>query len=187
GEAAPPAPHTAAATPDIARLAGAVVHAALERWDFRERDRFLELIRRESRRLAPVSEAGGAATGATREAAGRTAEEIARDFLASGLPERLARSEILGRELPILFRGADGTIWVGSCDLVYRDRDGTIVAADYKTDRTEGHAAAAAERYRSQVAVYVEARRRSLPGRPVTGEILFDRAAVIVPLDEPDP
>jgi len=64
------------------------------------------------------------------------------------------------------------------CDLVYRDERGAVVAADYKTDRPDGEPGAAAERYRPQMQIYVEALRRALPGETVRAEILFVRTGI---------
>ena len=50
--------------------------------------------------------------------------------------------------------------------------------ADYKTERPAGDPAAAAERHRPQMAIYLEAFRRALPGSSVRGEIIFVRSGV---------
>ncbi len=168
---------------ETARLAGTAVHGALEGWDLHDDPgRLREQAALEARRLAEErGSAGRGAAGRAGEVA-RAAEEIVAGFLASPLPARLASVEILGREVPILYRDEEGTTWLGACDLIYRDRDGTTVVADYKTDRVEGDPAAAAERYRAQMAVYLEALRRALPGKPVRGEILFLRTGEAVSL-----
>ena len=52
----------------------------------------------------------------------------------------------MGREIPILYKDGDGTTWSGTCDLIYRDRSGGVVAADYKTARVEGRRRASSAR-----------------------------------------
>jgi ATP-dependent helicase/nuclease subunit A len=166
-EGAPPRRRAGPAR-EIARLAGTAVHAALEAWDFRDAARLREMA------------LGEAAT----EAVASEIESILDAFLATGLPARLAAAEasgrILGREVPILYRDGDGTTWLGSCDLVYRDEEGAVVAADYKTHHPGGEGSAAAERYSGQVGVYVEALRRALPGERVRGELLLLRTGAVV-------
>jgi ATP-dependent helicase/nuclease subunit A len=171
---------------NVARLAGTSVHAALERWDFAEAGGLRELAIEEARRAArdELRRAfQGDATGGqlTRDVATQ-AEEIVNAFLSTDLPSRLAGTEMLGREVPLLFRNEEGVTWTGAIDLVYRDRAGRIVAADYKTDRVRGDAAAFAERYRPQMVVYVEALRRALPQADVRGELLFLREGKVVPI-----
>jgi ATP-dependent exoDNAse (exonuclease V) beta subunit len=105
-----------------------LVHDALERWDFRDgralrglaREAALRAARRESLEPGPLE---------------TEAESVVDALLSSDLPAHLAGVEVIGRELPLLFRDADGTAWSGTIDLLYRDRDGRLVIADYKTDR----------------------------------------------------
>ncbi|MEK7799924.1 MAG: PD-(D/E)XK nuclease family protein, partial [Acidobacteriota bacterium] len=85
-------------------------------------------------------------------------------------------------EVPLLFRDGQGVTWSGVCDLVYRDEDSGIVVADYKTERLEEEPRSAAERYRAQMLVYVEALRRALPAETVRGEIIFVRPGISVAL-----
>jgi ATP-dependent helicase/nuclease subunit A len=182
-----------AAGREVARAAGTAIHGALERWDFRDAARLRVLVARQVTHVV-ASERDGILQGVQAREVARAAEEILEAFLASPLPARLAAVEVLGREVPILFRDGAGTVWVGACDLVFRDTDGTVVAADYKSDRT-GTARAGtggglteaelAERYRPQVGVYVEALRRSLPGAAVRGELLFLRSGAAVEIAGP--
>jgi ATP-dependent helicase/nuclease subunit A len=164
---------------DVARLAGSAMHAALEHWDFLDHDRLRDLARREARRAAAAEDGAAEAT------ARRVEEETLRIvdlFLATTLPKRLAALTILGREVPILYRDDGGTTWVGACDLVYRDSDGTVVVADYKTDEIDGDPAAAAARYGPQLKVYREAVSRALGGRPVKAQVVFVRTGAAVDL-----
>jgi ATP-dependent exoDNAse (exonuclease V) beta subunit len=89
--------------------------------------------------------------------------------------------QILGREVPLLYRDEAGVTWIGAIDLVYREGDGTIVAADYKTDRTTG-APRPEERYADQMRIYLEALRRSVPGSVVRGELLLLRSGAAIPM-----
>ena len=168
---------------DTALLAGSAVHAALEAWDFEDPGRLRRLAQTEARRIAapsPVDPDRSEAPEVEREVGA-----ILDRFLRSPLPARLAGEEILGREVPVLYRDGEGVTRIGVCDLVYRDRYGRIIAADYKTGRVEGDARLAAERYAPQVQVYVEALRRALPGETVCGEVLFLRGGTAVAI-EPD-
>jgi ATP-dependent helicase/nuclease subunit A len=178
-DGAPIPPHPAGGDAEAARAAGTAVHAALERWDFQVAERLRALLDEEIRRVA--SEGGPGAADRARGAA-RIAGEVVDQFLATGLPTRLAGAAILGREVPILWRDDAGATWIGACDLVYRDAAGATVAVDYKTDRLEQDPERAAERYRPQMEVYLEALRRALPGTPVRGEILFLRSGAVAPI-----
>ena len=167
---------------EVARLAGSAVHAALEGWEFDGAESLRSLARRAAQRLVESTPAATNAPGLDERVKGEV-QEIVERFIASPLPERLAGVEILGREVTILFRDEDDRVWNGSCDLVYRDGEGRVVAADYKTERLDGDAAAAAQRHRPQIAIYVEALRRAMPDREIRGEVIFVRGGVAVPLD----
>lgn len=175
----PPSTHRS-----VARIAGSVVHSALEQWDFKDLDRLRTLGRRAADRL--LASPALLESAAVPQAAAVHAEvaSILEAFAASSLPARLARAEIVGREMPILFTGEDGRTWSGSCDLVYRDDDGCLVAADYKSERVTPDAGSAARRYRPQLSLYVEALRRGAPGERVRGEIMFVRTGEAVALDD---
>ena len=95
------------------------------------------------------------------------AESLLRMLDASPLAARLAAIETVGREVPMLL-GEDGARWLGTIDLLYRDNDGTIVVADYKTDATDDGAIA---RHGDQLGVYLRAVRRALPGERVRAEL----------------
>jgi len=175
------------AAPGVARTAGELVHSVLERCPFDAWDRIPEILAQEAARLARSEKLSARAA---IDKARAEAEEILEAFRASPLPARLASVEVLGRELPILFRApvllqpdaeADGPAWLGSCDLVYRDAGGRIVVADYKTDKVQGDPAEHAGRYADQIALYMQAIRAALPGEEVRGEILFVRTGAIVP------
>jgi ATP-dependent helicase/nuclease subunit A len=180
GESAPPPRRAAGSGRDAARLAGSAVHEALASWDFRDAGALRASARRAAERLAGDDRGTGrgdaAATGLARETIAETGA-IVEAFLATDLPARLASATILGREIPVLHQDGDGAIWRGYCDLVYRDAEGWIVVADYKTDRIDGDAsfAEAVRRYRPQIETYRRALTRALQGPGVRSEILFLR------------
>ena len=166
----------------VALIAGRAVHAALERWDFRDAAA-LRSLAEAAARPAAEEEPAGAGSAATLAEARREIARILDGFLGSGLPARLAGATILGREVPVLFGGEDETTWSGACDLIYRDPSGGVVVADYKTDVVAGDPREAAERYRPQVGVYREAVSRAMPGEKVRAEILFVRTGEAVGFD----
>jgi len=156
---------------NTARGVGTAVHRALEGCRFPD----------------PPGEAvvAGAAAAAARElnldpdAILREAEAVLRGFFASELPGYLAGVEILGREVPILYRDPDGVTVHGYADLIYR-RGGRIHVADYKTD--EETSPEHAEGYRGQLADYGEAVRLGLGlGEPPATEVLFVRTGTRIP------
>ena len=108
-------------------------------------------------------------------------------LLASRLPAALAKLEVLGRELPLLFEDPDGTRWNGTIDLLYRDpADGRLVVADYKSEAAPERADR--ERYRQQLAVYARGVARLFPNElaPVA-ELIWLRSGQRerVPLESP--
>jgi ATP-dependent helicase/nuclease subunit A len=165
-----------------ALVAGRAVHAALERWDFRDAAALRAMAEAATRPAAGEIRLA-ADPAATLARALREVGEILAGFLASDLPARLGRTTILGREVPVLFGGEEETVWSGACDLIYRDADGSVVVADYKTDAVSGDPREAADRYRPQMTVYREAVSRALPGATVRAEILFVRTGRTVRLD----
>ena len=85
------------------------------------------------------------------------AAEILRAWLRSDLADRFAQSRILGRELPLLYRDAEGGRWQGSMDLVLEE-NGEIIVVDFKSDRVqEEQIPARAAVYQDQIRIYAEA------------------------------
>jgi hypothetical protein len=173
------------------------VHAALSAWLSQreaadanggpsppDRGRLLDLGRREAR-LAVDDASPPGRRRVLLQAVTSEVGEILAAFLGTPLPSRLAAAEILGTEVPILFRDGGGRTWTGACDLLFRE-GGSVVVADFKTDRVDVDATTAAERYRDQIGVYVEAVRRAMPGERPRGEVLFVRSGDAVVL-LPDP
>jgi ATP-dependent helicase/nuclease subunit A len=157
----------------LGRAVGVAVHRLLEWWDFRDG----AVLR---------ARAPGAAAFAAQELGqdpARVASEVLavlEGFLNSALPAHLAGAEILGREVPILFRDPDGTIVHGYADLIYR-WEGRVYVADYKTDLDTGDARAAT--YRAQIDEYARAVEAALRlSEPPIREVLFVRGGRRVPL-----
>src|SRR6185295_11843055 len=169
--------HAVRTARDVARLAGSAMHAALQSWDFKDARRLRDLGSQAALRLLE-EEFGDAASPKWRDPVGRETAGIIEEFLRSPLPKRLASLTVLGREVPVLYRDDAGATWSGACDLLYRDERGRLVVADYKTERLDGPPAAAAERHRRQMEIYLDAFRRTLGEKTVVGEILFVRAGV---------
>jgi len=103
-------------------------------------------------------------------------ESVLRAFHRSPLAARWSTLQILGREVPLLF-AEDATRWRGAIDLLYRDRDGAVVVADFKTDASDEDAIA---RHREQLGVYVRAVRRAMPGERVRAELWMLRTGRIL-------
>ena len=69
----------------------------------------------------------------------------------------------------------DGQIMEGVIDLIY-EKSGLLYLADYKTDRIKRHELrAAAERYRQQAEIYIEAARKSLGRQVAAFKLIFLR------------
>ena len=151
---------------ELARAVGNAVHHVLQHLDFTTPEHATEI-------LDTVSAAFATEAGVEERALREEATVVLRAFLASALPARLASAEILGRELPILFRDEAGVTVHGYADLVYR-LDGRVHVADYKTDREPPEEVAA--RYRDQLADYATAVARALAlDEPPVAEILLLR------------
>jgi ATP-dependent helicase/nuclease subunit A len=163
-----------ASSRDDAAAVGTAAHRILARLDFADPARSL------ARLLDPLLDASLPPRLAPRRDAIRgDLEGMLRGFLASDVFAVLARSRILGREVPCLVPAQVGGARVpidGAIDLILDRADG-IVVLDYKTDRLDsGQERARAEAYREQGAAYVKAASAAL-GRPVAFEVLFLRTA----------
>ncbi len=168
------------------RLAvGTAIHRALEAWDLAA-DPAAERVRQRGRLagylppdLSPE----------LRDGARAEAEALLDRMAGNGALDALAtlRDRVLGREVPLL-AAPDGDAddqptgaWVGTIDLLYRAEDGALVVADYKTDSLPDPAGpdytaardAAVERYRPQLARYVESLRGLFPDPPPRAELWF--------------
>ncbi len=163
------------ANQELARAVGAVVHHALERMDLANPRSLLEDLDSRARRAA-------AETGTDAARVGRAAREVLGTFVESPLSARLGTVEVLGREVPVLLLEG-GQTWRGNLDLLYRDPDGAVVVADYKTDALED-GAELVRRYGPQLAVYVRTVQRALGlPAPPRAELWMLRSGRIVTVE----
>ena len=160
--------------PDLARAVGVAVHRVLETWDFQDGDAW-----RQS--LPSIAERTARELGMLRpEDLEREASTILAGFASSQLRTYLLGVDILGREVPILWRDPDGATVIGYADLIYRT-SGNVHVADYKTDADARPAHAAL--YRPQLADYGRAVERALSLEvPAITEVMFIRTGTRVVL-----
>jgi len=161
-------------------LIGELAHRFLEAWDFaQDGEKF-------GSRLGPFLDQWlPSDLRSERESIEAELAEIFGGFFDSKIYAELARSQILGREVPLLMPW-DGQIMEGVIDLIY-EHDGLLYLADYKTDRiareelTQG-----AKRYGQQAQIYSRAARQSLEREVAAFKVIFLRLgeAVRVPPDE---
>ena len=158
---------------DLGRSVGVVLHQALERWNAAGGDGLEPLLPGLCRDVALDN---GVDLAALELAVG----SVATSFLQSDLARRFREIEILGREVPMLLRRNSGEVYRGSIDLLYRSAAGEIVVVDYKTD-AESDAAQLRDKYRGQLATYVEAVNHALsPDRPPRAELWLLRSGTRV-------
>ena len=159
-EALDPARPGRRASRDLGKAVGIVLHRLLETWDGEDPGALRE-------GLASVCRETATETGTDPRSVERESAEILDAFCRSDLAGEFRAVERLGRELPLLVRAETGQAYRGSIDLLYRDREGRIVVADYKTDR-DADDAELRERYRAQLEVYGEAVQKTfgLPDPP---------------------
>jgi ATP-dependent exoDNAse (exonuclease V) beta subunit len=141
-------------TRDLARAVGASLHRLLEHGALDEPDaldRAVQAVGRDEARARGLEER--AVVSEVRDLVRRVADAPLRKWLA-GL-------DVIGRELPVLFSDADGAVWHGVVDLIYRE-DGQPVVSDYKTEDPGSEPREAAERYRPQLDVYARGVQRAL-------------------------
>jgi ATP-dependent exoDNAse (exonuclease V) beta subunit len=144
----------------LGRKAGSALHRALERWEFGAQPRA------ELERLARAEP---------------EARELLERFVRGPLFERFlaAGRTRVARELAFVARpeaGEASCAVSGSIDLVYRDPDGRLVVADYKSDALAGEEAIdeRAAHHAPQVKAYARALARALPGeREPRAELWF--------------
>ncbi len=170
------APHRGAAgrRGDLSRAIGKTVHAALERWDFRDRALLAREVARCAREpaLEAALDAGEVARGAMEALAG---------LLASDLPARFREAEILGREIPLLLE-EDGGTWRGWIDLLQRE-NGEVVVVDWKTDSDARFEETGPARHGPQLAIYGRAVQRALGlDRPPRCELAHVRTGRAIPV-----
>jgi ATP-dependent helicase/nuclease subunit A len=140
---------------DLGKAAGIALHRLLERWDGRDRDRLSET-------LARLCAEAARETHVNRTELEREARKILAAFLEGDLADRFSQLDRLGAELPVLVQSPDaGQAFRGSIDLLYRDVNGEIVVADFKTDRATDPGTLRSS-YGAQLAVYADAVRLAL-------------------------
>jgi ATP-dependent helicase/nuclease subunit A len=156
-------------------LLGRLCHEVLERWDYQTQAplsmaKDLEgLVLRRAKVLVREE------AGADAQALALEGRKILEPFLESKAAQQLGDTEILGRELPVLY-AREGQVVRGAIDLLVRDREGVCVV-DYKTDRvTKADRAARAERYKEQGRHYVHAVERALGLSDVRFKVIFLRS-----------
>ena len=150
-------------------LVGELTHRLLEGWDFTEgKKNFADRLEPLVDRWLPVE------FRRDRERIQADIVEIFTCFFRSEIYSELARSQILGREVPLLIPW-DGQIMEGVIDVIY-ERDGLLYLADYKTDKIDrGELTQAAERYRRQAQVYSRAAQESLSREVAEFKVIFLR------------
>lgn len=163
---------------DAGKAVGIVLHRLLEGWNGRDAERLTET-------LATLCEQTSRETRTDLAILGREAGEILAAFLASDLAARFPRLERLGAEVPVLMRQeATNRAFRGSIDLLYKDADGRVVVADYKTDR-ETDPSELHRQYAAQLGIYADAVRQALDldQRP-RRELWLLRSGRVLPLDD---
>jgi ATP-dependent exoDNAse (exonuclease V) beta subunit len=130
---------------------GILVHAVLERLDFRRPA------------PVPVSTLVGPGERAPDDAEARELDALIAGFAASELATRLGRADDLRREERFAFLLADGMLMTGAFDVLARESPGRMLVVDYKSDRLQGTAPAAAlsGSYATQRLVYALAAIRA--------------------------
>ncbi|MBI4229426.1 MAG: UvrD-helicase domain-containing protein, partial [Planctomycetes bacterium] len=171
-----------AAPRDVASITGTVAHRILARIDFGESARSL------ARLLDPVLDGALPAhlKGRRGDIRGDVDGVLGR-FFRSRVFADIARSRILGREVPCLAPVPEDGVLLpmeGAIDLLL-ERDGEAVAVDYKSDTVaSGKEGERAKKYLGQGKAYVRAAGEAL-GRPVAFEVVFLRTASRVRLLPP--
>jgi len=160
---------------EVGRVVGIAVHRLLERLREEPSQEALVLLEALVRQvaLAERAEPGPIAS---------EARAILETFFESGLAARLARLDVLGREVPVLAPSGSGPVLRGTIDLLVRERDGSVVIVDYKTDR-ETDPSELRRLHGPQLRAYAEAVREALdlPALP-RAEIWALRAGTTVTL-----
>ncbi|MFQ5457752.1 MAG: UvrD-helicase domain-containing protein [Myxococcota bacterium] len=162
---------------DRGRLTGIAVHAALAAWDFRDPADL-------ANHLAAASRNACAGAPAEAEAVRENGRRVLAGFLDSDLPERFARAEIMGREVPMLLAEGD-TTWWGWIDVILKE-NGRIIVADWKTDADRDFPKTGPQRYAGQLGVYARGVRDALGLPDLPGcELIHVPTATVVPVRIP--
>ncbi len=153
-----------------ALVVGDLAHRFLQSWPFGSRVKEFDARLRDFIALALPKEF---------ESSGKAIEaelvDIFHTFFRSKAYAEVARSQILGREVPLLIPW-NGQIMEGVIDLIY-EKNGLLYLADYKTDRVaRKELNQAAERYRQQAEIYTQAVQQSLRRNVAAFKIIFLRS-----------
>jgi ATP-dependent helicase/nuclease subunit A len=130
---------------------GSLVHATLATVPLDASDAVIATVADAQGRILPTADQPRYA-----DAEVQAAAEVVTTVLRDPLFDRVRAAESAGRcqrELPIVWKAADGTLIEGTIDLVFEDDLGTTVL-DFKTDR---ELSVDLDRYRRQLAVYCRA------------------------------
>ncbi len=165
---------------------GTLVHALLERLDFRRPRRPTDAM------MAEAAERSGLRTAPTPDDAAQVAALVER-FAGGELCRRLGRATAVRREARFRFL-LGGVLIAGVLDVIAREPEGRTLIVDYKTDRLEGAdpQALADRAYGTQRLVYALAALRTgaaavevihtfleLPQRPAVATFARDQAPVL--------
>ena len=153
-------------------LVGSIIHDVLERIDFSTKKTADDIFTSLPTEIVPDP--------ALRAEVLSECRDIASRFLSSELFRTIARSVIIGREMPILTQDGETTV-SGRVDIVFRTEE-AIIVLDYKTDRVaEGKQRDAAERYRDQLVSYIDTLTSALgTDTKVIGGVYFMRIDAVV-------
>jgi ATP-dependent helicase/nuclease subunit A len=146
---------------------GTLVHATLATVPLDATDRVVAAVAHAQGRIVPTAVKEPYA-----EEEVYAAAEVVTSLLRSALFDRIRQAERNGRcdrELPIIWRSADGTLVEGTIDLAFEDVNGLTVI-DFKTDR---ELAADLSRYTRQLEIYCRALElaRGTPARGILMKI----------------
>jgi hypothetical protein len=167
---------------------GTLVHALLERLDFRRPRRPTDAM------IAEAGERSGLRVAPTADDAAQVAELVER-FAAGDLCPRLGRATAVRREARFRFLLGDPGVLIGGVfDVIAREPGGRTLVVDYKTDRLEGAdpQSLADSAYGTQRLVYALAALRAgatevevvhtfleLPQRPAVATFTHDQAPAL--------
>lgn len=113
----------------------------------------------------------------------KEAEELLLPWVQSAAFKDALDGKVLACEMPFSFLQEDGNILSGIMDLVVQKPDGTVLVADYKTDKAvAGKEDAVFEKYRPQLAAYRAAARKIFNTPRVRCAALFVRTFASIDL-----
>ncbi len=156
----------------LGRAIGQVCHAVLAGWDFGAAHG-PDLSAAVERALQGLE--GLVFSTAKAAKIAKEAYEVLATFLESPYAKRLAKAEILGREVPFFMREEDGRLVSGAIDVVYR-LEGALIVADWKTDDiAPSELKEAAARHANQARYYREAIERAGWGKVSRFDLVYLR------------